>query len=83
MLTERDLIKIVDEFSHATGMSETAISNRIFDDSRRVPAIRGGATITVRRFNNAIRVLAENWPLHARWPLKKITRRDVLKGDNQ
>lgn len=79
MLTEHDFIQIVDAFSDATGMSETAISAKLFDDSRRVPAIRGGATITVRRFNAAIHTLAKQWPIHARWPLHHVTRHTVLK----
>lgn len=62
MITEAELLRIVDAVAASTGLSDTTLSSRIFDDSKRIAAIRGGSTITVRRMSDAVEYLCKNWP---------------------
>lgn len=62
MITEAELIRIIDAVTASTGLSDTTLSSRIFNDSKRIAAIRGGATITVRRMADAVEYLCKNWP---------------------
>lgn len=68
MVTETDLLTLADAYAAATGASETAISSRVFDDGKKLAAIRRGKDITVRRFNAAVSWFAAHWPDGAGWP---------------
>lgn len=68
MFTESDILALSDAFAAATGLPETTISSRIFDDGKRLSAIRGGKGITLRRANEALRWFAANWPDGVEWP---------------
>ncbi|WP_018265521.1 hypothetical protein [Methylosinus sp. LW4] len=70
MATATDLLILADAFTAATKTSETAVSSRIFDDGKKLAAIRRGKDITLRRFNLAISWFAEHWPEDAAWPDK-------------
>jgi hypothetical protein len=59
---EADFLRLVDAMSSSTGLSEATLSSRIFNDGKRIAAIRGGATITVRRMSDAVEYLCKNWP---------------------
>lgn len=73
MITEADFLRVIDAYAQATGLGDGPISWRIFADNKRVSCIRSGATITVRRMNNALTFLSENWPRKAKWP-KGVSR---------
>lgn len=68
MITETDLLAIVDAFAVATGTSDTTISSRVFSDSKKLDAMRRGASITLRRANEALKWFSDNWPESADWP---------------
>lgn len=62
------IVTLAHAFSAATGVSVGAVSHRVFDDSKKIPAMEGGADITVRRYNMAVRWFSENWPADTAWP---------------
>lgn len=68
MITEADLLIIIDAYASALNLEDSSASWRIFGDNKRVPALRSGATITVRRMNETLRFLSANWPRGAKWP---------------
>lgn len=57
------LISRADAYKTASGIvDDTTVSYRVFGDSKKLAALRGGADITVRRFNQAMRWFDEHWP---------------------
>lgn len=53
----------------ATGLSAFTVSQRIFGDGMRLPAIlEKGADLVSRRLDNAFWWLTDNWPDGAEWP---------------
>lgn len=63
------LLSLVDEFSRASGgVADKTLSYRLFGDSKKVAALRDGGDITLSRYNDALRWLADNWPQGADAP---------------
>lgn len=63
MITTKTLIDAADAFMAASdGLRESTLSYRIFGDTKKLTALRAGAEITLGRFNEAMRWLADNWP---------------------
>lgn len=68
MLTEADLLAVVDAFSAAKGLKDATISSHVFNDGKKISQLRNGRSITVSRANFALRFLSKNWPDGADWP---------------
>lgn len=68
MISEADLLAVIDAYAKSMGLSDSVASFRLFGDSKRVGAMRSGATITVRRLNDTLIFLSSNWPRKAKWP---------------
>lgn len=68
MITERDLLSVLDAYSDAHGLADATISYRIFNDGKKISQLRNGGTITVARLNETLQFLSSNWPRGARWP---------------
>lgn len=62
MTTEADFLRLVDAVAEATGLTDTTLSSRIFNDGKKIAAMRGGATITVRRMSDAVDYVCKHWP---------------------
>ena len=62
------LLTLADAFIAATSIKEVTLSHRVFGDSKKLAAIRGGADITLGRFNAALEWFSANWPEGAGWP---------------
>lgn len=62
------LIQLADEYGRATGVTVTTVSWRVFNDSKKLSAIKAGADIQVSRFERAVSWFAQNWPEGAVWP---------------
>ncbi len=63
MINVDHLLAVIDAYkSSADVPQDTTVSTRIFGDSKKVAALRGGAGVTVLRFNDALRWLDANWP---------------------
>lgn len=70
------ILTLADAYKAALGLEDKTVSSRVFDDSKKLTAIRTGSDLTVSRFNAAIRWFDENWPVDAEWPkgvLRPIT----------
>lgn len=68
MITEADLLAVIDAFSAAYGWKDATASTHLFNDGKKVAQLRAGGTITVSRLNDALKYLSANWPRGARWP---------------
>lgn len=62
------LLTIVDEYLRATKAKDVTVSFWVFNDSKKLSALRSGADITVGRYNAAIRWFSDHWPADAIWP---------------
>jgi hypothetical protein len=68
MLNIEHLIKVAREYGRVTKVAEKTVSSRVFQDSKKLTAIRSGADITVGRYNAALAWFSENWPEKGKWP---------------
>lgn len=73
MINIAHLIKVADAYGAAAQVEEKTVSSRVFQDSKKLGAIRAGSDITVGRYNAAIIWFDANWPEGAEWP------QDVLR----
>ena len=80
MLTEHDFLAVIEAYAAANGLQETTVSYRLFNDGKRVAAIRGGASITLRLVNHALQYLSDDWPRGAKWPKGVCRPRKQLEG---
>ncbi len=76
MIDLSDLLAAADAYTRATSIKEVTLSHRLFGDSKKLPALRAGADITVGRFNAALLWLSANWPADAEWP-KGVVRPEI------
>jgi len=78
MRTIDDLIEVADAYKVAAGIEhDRTVSHRVFGDSKKLTALRTGADITLRRFNEAMMWFASNWPVGRPVPAHLI----VVEGD--
>jgi hypothetical protein len=68
MLNIEHLITVADEYGRVAQVEEKTVSSRVFQDSKKLGAIRAGSDITVGRYNAALAWFSANWPDHAVWP---------------
>ncbi|WP_105430190.1 hypothetical protein [Neorhizobium sp. T6_25] len=68
MLNIEHLITVADEYGRAAQVEEKTVSSRVFQDSKKLGAIRAGSDITVGRYNAALAWFSTNWPDGAEWP---------------
>lgn len=68
MLNINHLLTVADEYSRAANVEDKTVSSRVFNDGKKLSAIRCGSDITVGRYNAALSWFAENWPDGAEWP---------------
>lgn len=69
MLNTAHLITLADAYRSATNTEDKTVSSRVFQDSKKLGAIRTGADITVSRYNAALGWFSANWPEGAAWPI--------------
>lgn len=68
MLNIEHLLTVADAYATAAKVEDKTVSSRVFQDSKKLAAIRSGSDITVGRYNSALAWFSENWPEEARWP---------------
>lgn len=57
-------------YASAEGVDLSVVSSRVFDDSKKLPAIAAGtASVTLRRAEGALAWFAAHWPAEACWPV--------------
>ena len=57
-----DLLKIIDAYQLATGLTDSSVSTHVFNDGKKITRLRGGKDINVSRFNAAFNWFSQNWP---------------------
>ena len=69
IISYQPLLDIAGRYAAETGVAETAVSWRVFNDNRVLSGLRSGdRTITVSRYNMALIWFAQNWPAKAAIP---------------
>ncbi|KQS84146.1 hypothetical protein [Rhizobium sp. Leaf386] len=62
------LIMVTEAFLGVTGLKEVTVSYRIFRDSGKIRKLRAGEGITLKRYDEAMRWLVDNWPAGSSMP---------------
>lgn len=63
MFTVRTLLDLIDQFLGLNdGLTEKALSYRMFGDTKKIGHLREGRDITLTRFTGAFAYLHANWP---------------------
>ena len=68
MITADDLLKLFPPFCEARRISEARLSMLLFNDGKRIKALRLGGDIGSRRLSEAFQWFSDNWPDEAEWP---------------
>jgi len=55
-------------YRQLSGLKTTALSWRLFGDSKKLGALENGADIQVTRYEKALHWLSNHWPEGAEWP---------------
>jgi hypothetical protein len=74
------LLVVANAYANAERISLSTVSSRVFDDSKKLPALaRGIADIQVKRLESAMQWFADHWPQGARWPkgVRRPARREA------
>lgn len=66
--TIANLLALADAYAEAAQVNTTTVSWRVFNDSKKLKAIREGADIQVGRFEGAVQWFSDNWPEGHAWP---------------
>jgi hypothetical protein len=72
MIEIAHLLAVIDAYRNATGVEDTTVSYRVFDDSKKIAALRSGSDLTTSRFNAALAWFASHWPDGAQWPVDVV-----------
>lgn len=62
------LLRLIDEYQRATGLTEATVSTHVFNDGKKLGAIRGGGDLSTGRFERVMAHLSAIWPETAIWP---------------
>jgi len=68
MITVDTILRVAAAYEIAAGVSAQTVSWRVFGDSKKLTALRGGADLHTRRAARALAWFQENWPADAAWP---------------
>ena len=79
----RNLLKIVDAYKKATGLSDSTISTQIYGQQTFLRKFRlGEQSITVSKLQEVIQALSNRWPAGTAWPKTTAIslRRPIKQG---
>ncbi|AMM86786.1 hypothetical protein FF124_14815 [Martelella lutilitoris] len=80
MDTMASFFSLVERFCEAERIAEATLSSRLFNDGKRIAALRSGRDIGVLRLARAVAWLSEHWPDRAEWP-NGTARPEKPQGD--
>lgn len=72
------LLLVARTYAEAERIDLKAVSSRVFDDSKKLPAIEAGADLTTRRYEAALQWFSDHWPARTPWP--KGVRRPAMSA---
>lgn len=61
---------VVDRYCEASGIAESTLSHRLFNDGKRIRVIRQNedSDIGIKKVEAAMKQLSETWPDGTQWP---------------
>ena len=62
------ILELADEYLRVEAIRETALSNRLFGESKKLALLRAGTDLTLSRYRLAVEWFSVNWPDGAEWP---------------
>ena len=62
------LLTLADRYRGLTGLGQSALSWRVFGDTKKLKALHDGADIQVKRSEKAMQWFSDHWPVDADWP---------------
>lgn len=68
MVSAADILHLAEAFAAAKGITLSAVSSRVFDDSKKLAAIKDGADLTLKRAAAALQWFSAHWPDGVEWP---------------
>jgi len=70
MIELSHLLALFDEYQRVTGLADSTISTKVFNDGKKLSSLRADNDISTKRFNVALQWFSDNWPVGAKWPAK-------------
>lgn len=61
-------LRLVDAYSVATGLAQSTISTRLFNDGKRLEMLRDGRDVGIRKVADAVQLISDSWPPESPWP---------------
>jgi hypothetical protein len=61
-------LQLVDAYSAATGLAQSTISTRLFNDGKRLEMLRDGRDVGIRKVAEAVQLISDTWPPESVWP---------------
>jgi len=81
MITVHNLLDLIDQFLVLhEGLTEKALSYRMFGDTKKIGHLREGRDITLSRFHRAFEYLHDKWPEDRTRPAHLS---DIIKGQRR
>lgn len=77
MTLVEQLLAVTDAFGRARSLRPSRVSVLLFNDGKRLPAIRAGGDLRTAGFERAMAWLSANWPEGAEWP-PEVPRPETL-----
>lgn len=68
MTLREQLVAVADAYQAGHGLTETTVSKRFFDNSKRLGRVRAGGDVTTITFERALQAMSEWWPAGVAWP---------------
>ena len=62
------LVALMGQFAKYTGLSVSTVSRHATGSGDTVARLQRGGTMTIKRFDRAVRYLSDNWPDSIAWP---------------
>ena len=66
--TSGRLVALMGRFAKYTGLSISTVSRHATGSGDTVARLQRGGTMTIKRFDRAVRYLSDNWPDSIAWP---------------
>lgn len=68
MLQISDLLTLCAEYQRVCQVADSTLSTTIFNDGKKLAALKADKDMHTKRFNGAVQWFSDNWPEGAVWP---------------
>nr|WP_321980159.1 hypothetical protein [uncultured Cohaesibacter sp.] len=80
MMMTKHIVKLAKAYSKAKGIEVSALSRRVFKDSKKISQLEAGSDLVTARYQSAMSYFGEHWPSNVEWP-SDIPRPSVAEED--